>query len=109
MSPTDLRIRREQERKFAEMQKTEELKAKQEEEKKRLEREEQEKIRKEKEELDRKLEEIKSKKFRKMSDLPAEPNASDSDAIDLGFRLPNGNRIMRKFRESDPIQVRVCA
>lgn len=87
------------------MQKAEEAKARQEEEKKRLEREEQERIRKEKEELDRQLEEIKSKKLRKMSDLPSEPIGTDPDVLELGFRLPNGNRLTRKFRESDTIQV----
>lgn len=71
----------------------------------RKEKEEQERILKEKQDLDRKIEEIKTSKLRKMSDLPAEPDQSTPNIIQLAFRLPNGGRLTRRFLKSEKIQV----
>lgn len=37
--------------------------------------------------------------------MPAEPEASDADAILLLFILPGGTRLERRFRRSDLLKV----
>lgn len=37
--------------------------------------------------------------------MPAEPEASDPDAILLLFILPNGTRLERRFRRTDMLKV----
>jgi len=93
-------LRKEQEKKFEEMRKAEEEKA-------RRAKEQEDRIKKEKEELDRKIEAIKDKKLRKMSDLPSEPAATEADTINLAFRLPNGQRLTRRFYQKDKVQVHI--
>lgn len=75
----------------------------------RKEREEVERIEKEKQELEKKLLEVQTKKYRKMSDLPIEPAPNADGAIVLAFRLPNGNRVTRRFLRAEKLQVSYCS
>jgi len=68
--------------------------------------EKEETARKQKEEEERAKQEARElKKKNKLSSLPAEPEESDPSAILIIFRLPDGNRIERRFRNSDKAQV----
>lgn len=42
----------------------------------------------------------------KAAGLPAEPAADEAGAINLLVRLPGGGRVSRRFRQTDPLQVR---
>ena len=35
--------------------------------------------------------------------VPPEPEASDKDAVRIQFRLPDGNRVVRRFRKTDTV------
>ena len=35
--------------------------------------------------------------------VPPEPEASDNDAVRIQFRLPDGNRVVRRFRKTDAV------
>jgi len=68
--------------------------------------EKEEAAKKQKEEEERAKQEAREfKKKNKLSSLPAEPEESDPSAILIIFRLPDGNRIERRFKNSDKAQV----
>jgi len=71
-----------------------------------MEREENARKQKEEEER-RKQEEREHKKRTKLSSLPEEPAESDPSAILIIFRLPDGNRIERRFKNTDKAQVMI--
>ena len=37
--------------------------------------------------------------------MPLEPQENENDVIKLIFRMPNGNKLIRRFRFNDKIQV----
>ncbi|KAI8904650.1 ubiquitin-related domain-containing protein [Entophlyctis helioformis] len=47
----------------------------------------------------------KQRKIEIAAALPAEPAATDSDLAKLGIRLPNGQRLIRRFRADDTVQL----
>ena len=82
-------------------------------------KEEEEKTNKEKEELEtsmrlqkeeeekKKLEHKEMTKKTKLQNLPPEPAADDQSAILIIFRLPNGDRLERRFSNNDKAQVKI--
>ena len=63
-------------------------------------------MRKQKEDEEkRKTEEKEMKKKTKLQTLPPEPAEDDQSAILIIFRLPNGDRLERRFNSNDKAQV----
>jgi len=69
----------------------------------RIQREHEEKIKEE--EARKKEEEKELLKKRKLATLPAEPGADEPGVISIVFRLPDGNRGERRFKNTEKIQV----
>jgi len=59
------------------------------------------------EEAARKEEEKEMKKAESLSRLPEEPAEGAADAVLFMFRLPDGNRLERRFRNTDKVQVKL--
>jgi len=57
------------------------------------------------EEKRREQEELRRSREEKASRLPSEPTGSESGVTTIGFRLLDGSRIQRKFRETDTVEV----
>jgi len=73
---------------------------------KQLAEEEEARIMKQIEEEQKVIEEKKKKeKETKLVSLPPEPNEGDKGIIQVVFRLPNGQRIERRFNQTDKLQI----
>lgn len=97
-------IREEQDRAFQEtLRQDQEKERKKKEEEDQKKREEEEALRLEKEETDRK-EEIKRMKVELVSQIPNEPEAGEADCVRVLVKLPGGQRLERRFRQSHSLK-----
>ena len=87
------------------MQQQREMEAQQKADEERRQREEEERIAREAEEEARRLEEEKANRRRKLSEMPEEPAIDAEGVIKIAFRLPNGQRLLRNFYNSEKLEV----
>jgi len=97
-------IREEQDRAFQEtLRQDQEKERKKKEEEEQKKREEEEQLRLEREEAEKK-EQIKRMKVELASEVPEEPPAGEADVVRVLVKLPGGQRLERRFRQSHSLK-----
>lgn len=98
-------IREEQDRAFQEtLRQDQEKERKKKEEEEQKKREEEESLRLEREETERR-EEVRRQKVQLASEIPDEPEVGEADCVRVLVKLPGGQRLERRFRQSHSLKL----